>query len=152
MNKHMRIGLGRRGLFLIATPLFFQAIQVFVLCHLLSRAQLANHLALDSSISSIRICLGIGLTLTVVLFLGSTRAFSSMVVKRVQVMQENIKRVKQGKPLLEPAIQIFGSDELSDLDAEFHELAASMLRQNLPKEAPQLTYQTQHHSSVNAGG
>jgi cobalamin biosynthesis Co2+ chelatase CbiK len=76
-----------------------------------------------------------------------------MVVKRVQVMQENIKRVKQGKPLLEPANGIFGSDELSDLDAEFHELAASMLRQNLPEEALQLTHHhTQHHSSVNAGG
>jgi hypothetical protein len=149
MNKHMRIGLGRRGLCLIATPLFFQAIQVFALCHLLSRAQMADPQALDSSISSIRICLGIGLTLTVFLFLGSTRAFSSMVVKRVQVMQENIKRVKQGKPPLEPATGIFGSDELSDLDAEFHELAASMLRQNSSKEALQLT---QHHSSAIAGG
>lgn len=133
ITEQKRINLKERGLLLIVTPLFLQAVQTFTLSTLLSRAEQLSVLPVEHPVTPIKICLSVGLFLTTFLFVAGSAIFSRSIIRRVQVMQENIQRMKDGLPLLQP---IPGADELSDLDAEIHELA-SLVQSRRPMQATQ---------------
>ena len=60
---------------------------------------------------------------TVALTLGLSVLFFKQIVKRLEVLRENTRRLAEGKGL---ALPLSGEDELAQVDRAFHEMAASL--------------------------
>jgi PAS domain S-box-containing protein len=67
-----------------------------------------------------RLLLGAGLVLNVVIAVAMAVFFTRNIIKRLEVLVDNTRRLKHGENLL-PAM--YGSDEIAKLDNVFHEMA-----------------------------
>lgn len=69
---------------------------------------------------NIRLLLGAGLVLNVVIAVAMAVFFTRNIIKRLEVLVDNTKRLKDGENLRP---ELYGDDEIAKLDAVFHEMA-----------------------------
>ncbi len=69
---------------------------------------------------NIRLLLGAGLVLNVVIAVAMAVFFTRNIIKRLEVLVDNTRRLKDGESLRP---ELYGDDEIAKLDAVFHEMA-----------------------------
>lgn len=94
----------------------------FVLTHDLNR-QVASTLSEERTRQLIAILLYSGTAVDFVIAIGLSVFFAASIEKRLAVISSNTKLVRGSKPL-NPAME--GTDEIADLDREFHDLSTAL--------------------------
>ena len=64
-----------------------------------------------------------GIIFSLAIVIGVMLLYSRDIALRLSVMMENVKRLPEGKPLLD---RVKGDDEIKTLDSSFHEMATAL--------------------------